>query len=187
MSFFFEPFPKVNYDIKKNGKIENVTNIMLRFKIVDELKKQQSNYFDITVDDGDRPDVVATKVYENPELDWLILMINDIIDPIYDWPMGGRILEDFIRSKYGSIPAAQAIVHEYRKILNEKSVLFDGTVVPRRTLVVDETTYNSLGVNERESIDKYQYEIELNDQKRQIKIVDPQQVSRLLNRIEDIF
>lgn len=187
MSFFFEPFPKVNYDIKKNGKIENVTNIMLRFKIVDELKKQQSNYFDITVDDGDRPDVVATKVYENPELDWLILMINDIIDPIYDWPMGGRILEDFIRSKYGSIPAAQATVHEYRKILNEKSVLFDGTIVPRRTLVVDETTYNSLGVNERESIDKYQYEIELNDQKRQIKIVDPQQVSRLLNRIEDIF
>ena len=187
MSFFFEPFPKVNYDIKKNDKIENVTNIMLRFKIVDELKKQQSNYFDITVDDGDRPDVVATKVYENPELDWLILMINDIIDPIYDWPMGGRILEDFIRSKYGSIPAAQATVHEYRKILNEKSVLFDGTVVPRRTLVVDETTYNSLGVNERESIDKYQYEIELNDQKRQIKIVDPQQVSRLLNRIEDIF
>ena len=187
MSFFFEPFPKVNYDIKKNGKIENVTNIMLRFKIVDELKKQQSNYFDITVEEGDRPDVVATKVYENPELDWLILMINDIIDPIYDWPMGGRILEDFIRSKYGSIPAAQATVHEYRKILNEKSVLFDGTVVPRRTLVVDETTYNSLGVNERESIDKYQYEIELNDQKRQIKIVDPQQVSRLLNRIEDIF
>ena len=187
MSFFFEPFPKVNYDIKKNGKIENVTNIMLRFKIVDELKKQQSNYFDITVDDGDRPDVVATKVYENPELDWLILMINDIIDPIYDWPMGGRILEDFIRSKYGSIPAAQATVHEYRKILNEKSVLFDGTVVPRRTLVVDETSYNSLGVNERESIDKYHYEIELNDQKRQIKIVDPQQVSRLLNRIEDIF
>ena len=53
--------------------------------------------------------------------------------------------------------------------------------------MVDETTYNSLGVNERESIDKYQYEIELNDQKRQIKIVDPQQVSRLLNRIEDIF
>ena len=187
MSFFFEPFPKVNYDVKKNGKIENVTNIMLRFKIVDELKKQQSNYFDITVEEGDRPDVVATKVYENPELDWLILMINDIIDPIYDWPMGGRILEDFIRSKYGSIPAAQATVHEYRKILNEKSVLFDGTIVPRRTLVVDETTYNSLGVNERESIDKYQYEIELNDQKRQIKIVDPQQVSRLLNRIEDIF
>ena len=66
-------------------------------------------------------------------------------------------------------------------------MLFDGTIVPKRTLVVDETTYNSLGVNERESIDKYQYEIELNDQKRQIKIVDPQQVSRLLNSIEDIF
>ena len=163
MSFFFEPFPKVNYDIKKNDKIESVTNIMLRFKIVDELKKQQSNYFDITVNDGDRPDVVASKVYDNPELDWLILMINDVIDPIYDWPMGSRVLEEFIRSKYGSIP------------------------IPKRTLVVDETTYNSLGINERESVDKYQYEIELNDDKRRIKIVDPQQVSRLLNRIEDIF
>ena len=114
-------------------------------------------------------------------------MINDVIDPIYDWPMGSRVLEEFIRSKYGSIPIAQSTIHEYRKILNEKSVLFDGTVVPKRTLVIDETTYNSLGIDERESVDKYQYEIELNDDKRQIKIVDPQQVSRLLNRIEDIF
>jgi hypothetical protein len=187
MTFFFKPFPKTNYDIKKNGKIEVVTNIMLRFKITEELKKQKANYFEINVQDGDRPDVVASKIYDDPELDWVILMINNIVDPFYDWPMSSSNLEKYVRDKYGSIANAQATVHEYRKILNEQSVLFDGTVIPKRTLIVDETTYNSLSEPDRESIDKYQYESELNDSKRQIKIVDPQQLSKILNSIEDIF
>ena len=79
------------------------------------------------------------------------------------------------------------MVHEYRKILNESSVLFDGTVVPKRTLVIDETTYNTLSEPDRELVNKYQYEIEENDAKRNIKIIDPRQLNRLLSNIEDIF
>lgn len=187
MPFFFENFPKTEYDIKKNNRKEVVTNIMLRYKISNTINKIKANYYDFSVEEGERPDIVATKIYKRPELDWLILMVNDIIDPNFDWPMELRTLENYIISKYGSLATAHATVHEYRKILNEQSRLFDGTVVPKRTLVIDETTYNTLSETSRESISKYQYEVDLNDSKRQIKVLDPAYLNDILNSIEDIF
>ena len=78
-------------------------------------------------------------------------------------------------------------MHEYRKILNKQSVLFDGTIVPRKTLVIDETTYNTLSEPDRESISKYTYETELNDNKRQIKLISEEFVPDILSEVRDIF
>ena len=63
----------------------------------------------------------------------------------------------------------------------------DGTVVPKRTLVVDETTYNTLSEVNRESISKYQYETDLNDNKRQIKLVSEEFVPEILLEVREIF
>jgi hypothetical protein len=186
-SFYFEDFPKVFYDIKKNGKLENVTNIMLRYKFNAVIKNFVSPYYDYNVQDGERADVIAFNVYEDYTLDWLIYMVNDIVDPNFDWPLSQRTLERYIVKKYGSIPTAQATVHEYRKILNEQSVLFDGTIVPKRTLVIDETTYNTLATPDRESISKYTYENELNDAKRQIKLIQDRFVPEILLELRDVF
>jgi hypothetical protein len=117
----------------------------------------------------------------------LILMTNNIVDPLFEWPLGVREFESYLKGKYGSLAAAHSTVHEYRKILNEQSVLFDGTIVPRRTLVVDETTYNTLSEPDRESISKYQYEDELNDSRRDILYIPSNRVSSILSDIEDIF
>ena len=96
-------------------------------------------------------------------------------------------MEAYIREKYGSIPAAQATNHEYRKILNKQSVLFDGTIVPKRTLIVDETTYNSLSETDREAVSKYQYEIDLNDDKRRIKLISSKFISKILLELRNVF
>lgn len=186
-SFYFEDFPKVSYDIKKNGKIENVTNIMLRYKFNAVIKNFVSPYYDYTIEDGDRADIVAFNAYDDYTLDWLIYMVNDIIDPNFDWPLSQRTLQTYISEKYGSIATSQATIHEYRKILNQQSVLSDGTIVPKRTLVVDETTYNTLSEVNRESISKYQYETDLNDNKRQIKLVSEEFVPEILLEVREIF
>ena len=186
-SFYFENFPKVSYDIKKNGKVENVTNIMLRYKFNAVIKNLVSPYYDYTIEDGDRADIIAFNAYDDYTLDWLIYMVNDIIDPNFDWPLSQRTLQAYISEKYGSIARSQATVHEYRKILNQQSVLSDGTVVPKRTLVVDETTYNTLSEVNRESISKYQYETDLNDNKRQIKLVSEEFVPEILLEVREIF
>lgn len=187
MPFLFENFPTVNYDIKKNFKFEVMTNVMLRFKINQIIKTKRAEYFRYSIEDGDRPDVVAYKIYDDASLDWLIFLTNNIIDPYYDWPLSQIDLTAHIKKKYGSIPAAQAEVHEYRKILNNQSVLFDGTVIPKRTLVVDSTTYATLAATVRESISKYDYEIERNEEKRNIKLIEGRYVGQILTEIERLF
>lgn len=186
-SFYFEDFPKVSYDIKKNGKVENVTNIMLRYKFNAIIKNFVSPYYDYTIQDGDRADIVAFNEYDDYTLDWLIYMVNDIIDPNFDWPLSQRTLQKYISEKYGSIPTSQATIHEYRKVLNQQSVLSDGTIIPKKTLIVDETTYNTLSEVNRESISKYQYETDLNDSKRQIKLVSEEFVPGILLEVREIF
>jgi hypothetical protein len=78
-------------------------------------------------------------------------------------------------------------VFEYRKILNEQSTLIDGTVVPKRTVVIDLNTYNSLSTSVREEIDAYQYYEELNDAKREIKLLDERFVPDIITEVEAIF
>jgi hypothetical protein len=114
-------------------------------------------------------------------------MVNNALDPIYDWPLSNHALEKYIANKYGSLSTAHATVHEYRKILNQQSRSFDGNVIPKRTLVVDQTTFASLGATEKESVSKYDYEVERNESKRQIKLIDADFISNVVNQYESIF
>ena len=68
-----------------------------------------------------------------------------------------------------------------------QSTLIDGTVVPKRTVVIDLNTYNSLSTSVREEIDAYQYYEELNDAKREIKLLDERFVPDIITEVEAIF
>jgi hypothetical protein len=187
MPFLFEYFPTIRYDIKKNMKYENMKNTMLRFKINQILKTRRAEYFSYSIEDGERADVLAYKIYEDATLDWLIFLTNDIYDPYYDWPLSQTDLISHIRSKYGSVPAAQSQVKEYRKILNPQSVLFDGTVIPKRTLVIDSTTYSTLPISAKEIISMYDYELELNEKKRDIKLIEGRYIGSIISQIESLL
>ena len=197
MAHYVQPFPKIDYDIKKDGKPISLTNLTLRFKVTEVLREQSVIYYDYRVQDGDRPDVIAELYYQDSTLDWLILIINDIVDPQFEFPKSQLDLEKFIKSKYGSISEAQATVHHYEKILNAQSVLSDGTIVPERTVNVDQTTYNSLVgdilegeqgfVRTRREVSAYQYEQDLNDERRNIKILDAVYLPQILSAVRGIF
>lgn len=185
MSFYFKEFPTVRYDLKKNGKYEILTNITQRFVINEILKSKKSLYFAFTIPENMRADAVAYEIYGDASLDWLIYLVNDIYDPEYDWPLDSFSLNRFIKNKYGSISTAQATTHHYEKIHREASVLFDETIIPEKTYKIDETTYNTLGPNERRLVTAYDYEIELNDNKRNINLIDEGYIGDILTAIED--
>jgi hypothetical protein len=187
MTFYFEEFPQIRYDIKKNGKIEFLTNITLRFKINEILRKRESGYYQYSIEDGEKPDQVAFKIYNDPKLSWILFLTNSIHDPLFDWPLSTNDLIKFIKSKYRSVPAAQAEVHEYRQIVRNQSVRFDGTIISKKTFVIDQTTYNTLGPSEREAISKYDYEIEENDAKRNIKVFPPRNLQKVLSEIRRVL
>ena len=187
MAFYFRPFPKINYDIKKNKLPLLLTNVTARYKIRDVLKSKVEIYYDYLIKDSDRPDLIAYKYYDDETLDWLIYLVNDIIDPYYDWPLKQDAFNKYMTTLYGSVSGAQATVYEYRKILNSQSVLFDGTIIPERYVVVDLNTYNGLATNARREVDAYEYYEELNNKKRQIKLLDKRFASDVKSEVELIF
>jgi len=187
MPFFFENFPQVEYDLKKNDKLEILTNVTVRFKIQEILQNRTVVLYDYNVKDGERPDVIAYKYYDDPSLDWIILLTNNIVDPLFEWPLDSRSLNRFIIEKYGSIGTAKSTVHEYRQIVREQSTRFDGTFIQEKQLVVDLDTYNTLSPDQRTLVTKYDFEVDLNEQKAQIKILDEKFLASIVSQAEIVF
>jgi len=187
MAFYFRPFPKVEYDLKKNKLPLLLTNVTARYKIRDVLKDKVAIYYDYIIKDSDRPDLIAYKYYDDETLDWLIYLVNDIIDPYYDWPLQQDAFEKYMRTLYGSVSAAKATVFEYRKILNKQTVLFDGTIIPERYVVVDQNVYNETATNLRREVDAYEYYEEENNEKRKIRLLDRRFAQDVKSEVELIF
>ena len=187
MSEYFSYFPTTQHDLTNVGQKVTLTNILRRFAVRSDVKNRSDVFYEYNVQSGDRPDTIAEKYYGNADLAWIVLHFNDIIDPFFGWPLFDQDFENYIKGKYGSIPAAQAEVHEYRQVLNEASVKYDGTKIPKRYVVIDENVYNTLSEIEKELISKYDYEEELNEKKRSIKILDKRYLDKILDEAKIIL
>lgn len=185
--FLFENYPTVDYDLKKNNKTQTVTDITVRFKLQEILENRTVVTYDYDVVEGERPDIIAHKYYEDASLDWIIILTNKIVDPVWEWPMDSVSFDNYIRKKYGSVSQAQAQVHHYEKIIQDRQTLFDGTVIPEKVLWTDRETFLTLDALQRREVDAYTYEIEQNEERSRIKILDEKYVPQLLNQIETIF
>lgn len=185
--FYFEPFPTVDYDIKKNGNTEEVTNLFLRFKVLNVFKNQSAVYYNYNIKDGERPDVIAAKYYEDPSLDWIILLVNNMVDPQFDWPLDLKSFDNYIIKKYGGVSTAREQIHHYEQITQQQEVLFDGTIIPEEYFEVDLTTYNTLSSSEKRIVTSYEYEERLNEAKREIKLLSEEYVFDIVNQVKDVF
>lgn len=184
MSEFFQHYPQINYDISgvRPAKTKKAINIMMRSKIKGSVLDDIINYFPYTIPEAERPDVTAFKVYGNVKYTWLIFLINDIHDPIFDWPLNIREFGAYIKDKYGTLAAAKDTVHHYEQTVRER-VEATSTVDPvlKATIEVDKTTYDNLAVGSRKIISYYDWEVERNEDKREIKLIDPKYASDILS------
>ena len=97
---YFEKFPKIYYDANADGKYKVMTDIISRVKLVDSVKQNIINFDYYNVKDGETPEMIAHKYYDDPELHWTILVVNDIIDYYTEWPMSVQKFEEFVKDKY---------------------------------------------------------------------------------------
>jgi hypothetical protein len=128
MAEFFEHFPKIQYDVSKTGNSykDVICDVFFRFKFIEAVKRQNVIYFPYVVTTGDTPEIVSDKVYDDIEGHWIIMMLNDIIDPHFDWYMEEDVFLRFLKDKYGSVATAYNTPHHYEKristiILDNKS------------------------------------------------------------------
>jgi len=176
MANYFRNLPRVGYDINGTGKESflSVTNIMKRVKFKPSVLDDISNYYPYFVKEGERPDIIAHAQYGNIGYAYLILLVNDIYDPNFDWPLSSQIFEKFIINKYGSVTIALSGVKNYFQIIRAE-VARTGTSerVPEVKFAVDETTFNALGTGDRSTLSNYDHEVELNEAKREIRLINP--------------
>ena len=176
MSNYFKNIPNVLYDI--NGTEPNqfraVTNIMSRVRFKPSVIENITDYYPYKVLEGERPDIVSYKKYGTVAYSYLILLINDIVDPLFDWPLPSRQFENYIIEQYGSVANAQSTNKYYYQIVRaEVAKTGVSERVPEYKIIVDQTTYNSLDASVRSAQNVYDWETEQNDNKREIKIINP--------------
>ena len=183
MSEFFQHYPQISYDISgtKPVKVKTVINLMKKAKLKGLVVDDIVSYYPYSIMEGERPDHVSEKIYGNVKYTWLIFLINDITDPIYDWPLATREFGAYIKNKYGSLVTAKSTIHHYEQILRTR-VEATGTTeaIPEARIEIDLTTYNTLDEASRNIKYCYNWEVDRNEAKRDIKLIGRNFVADIL-------
>ena len=192
MSEFFANYPRIAYDISgNNSTVPDFTvavNLMIRNKLKDAAVDDVTVFYPYVVPEGMRPDVLAYQYYGSTIYTWTIYLVNNIVDPYYEWPLSYKDLRAYIIQKYGSIEIAQSQIHHYEYIARaraEQTKLDDA--VPEYTLEIDYQTYTGTEDDERKIVYAYGYEQDLNESKREIQLIDAQFIQGIQDEARGLF
>ena len=151
-----------------------VKNIWRRAEILTEFKSQITIFNEITVQDGERPEDVATAFYNNPFYNWTVLVANDIVDVYSQWPRSITQLQDFINQKYDNPQATKHHVTTEVKDAKNNIIVEAGKVVASNYQVSYYNGTTTVTATPVVSVSNEQFEFEENAKKAQIQIIKPQ-------------
>lgn len=194
---YFNYVPDFNY-VDRNigariGDYTKVKNLFRRIKIREDIFQDATTFEKYQIKGDDRPDNVANEVYGDPELDWLVLISNNIINVQTEWPMPQLTFDSYILDKYGSYDNANA-VHHYETI---EVVNSQGVVIIPAGLRVDEgssysyydafdQSYDSTG-DITTPITNIVYEERIEEAKRNIFLLKGRYIPIILDDIERVM
>jgi len=111
---YFSYFPTVPYELFDGStKHKVVTDILKRVRATLEARTDKTIYSTYRVRDGETPEHIAYNYYGSAHYHWVVLLMNDIRDPQWSWPLDQDSFERFIVNKYGSMVNAINITHHY--------------------------------------------------------------------------
>ena len=171
---YFSMFPKGYYDLKGDGNPKIVTDLMRRVKVRAKIKDEASLYDSYDVTDGDTPESISYKHFGSTDYFWVICLMNDITDRFYDWPLTNSAFEEYVKQKYDN-PGA---VHHYEK--DQTSGVTNGNGPGDFSYKVEVNSTDADG----QSVSNYEYESRLQDQKRQIKLLDKGYLNTFVEEFE---
>ncbi len=185
MSNYFRKLPNLDYPtLLKNKQSNNdyteTKNLFRRVKIREDLFSNFVVFDQYKVIGDERPDNVAEKVYGDDNLDWVILMSNNIIDVKNEWPMTQSDLNTYINEKYTQKELTH--IHHYETIefrdRNNQLLVPAGKVVDESFSIEYYLGKSGLRNNGQlktaspiRSVNNYENEVEINDKKRTINVI----------------
>jgi|TARA_B100001964_G_C14053339_1_gene518042 hypothetical protein len=193
MSEYFSNFPRILYDIegKNSTTPEHIVavNLMIRQKFRDAIKEEISMYYPYVIpEEMSRPDVLAFNIYGDVKYTWTIFMVNNILDPYWEWPMDSKNFGMYLSNKYGSVDTSKITLHHYEQIIHSRTEV-TGTAdsIPERAVEIDYTTYRAVGEDNRKIVYAYEYEVDKNEANRSISLVDASYISGVLDETRQLF
>jgi len=223
---FFSAFPKTTYSFNlENRDVKLVTNIFSRVSIKQEVLNNAYGFYKYQLQDGDTPELVAQKEYNNPQFHWVICYVNGLVDPVFEFPLQRDALERHILKKYNYTDIANAYteikhyVQEIESTLQEVNGPATTTVsnnivtleqfdYTSNTLVLKtanspvwaNTVFRANNANANSAIvatlnvkstiipvTVYEYEDNVNEDKRQIKMLKQEFVEAMTNELSAVI
>lgn len=162
---YFNEFNTMYYPFSINGQevVKIVRDITTNVRLRKAILENVTLFDEYDIVDGETPEIISAKVYGSPEFHWVIMLCNQRYDYLNDFPMSERVLNDYIAAKY---EGDEYETHHY---------------VDDRGFTVASTTPGATPIT------NYQYEVDLNESKRRIKLISPQLLTQLITQFKSII
>tara|TARA_B100002019_G_scaffold171223_1_gene147991 strand:+ start:398 stop:1069 length:672 start_codon:yes stop_codon:yes gene_type:complete len=195
---YFRNIPDFNYvsrlDGQKNiSEYNTVKNLFKRAKIRDEIFNDLSYFTKYKVVGDDRPDQVAYELYGDSRYDWVVLLANNVMNVASEWPKDQVSFYNYMIRKYGDESKFND-VHHYETIDVVDSlgriVIRGGLEVPQDYVISYYDSGLDAQVTTTEStvpFTNYEYEVSLEDDKRNIFVLKPEFLAVIRNDLEEIM
>ena len=202
MSSYFRKVPNFEYvnrlpESHSSSEYIEVKNLFKRAKIRDDIFNDVTYFTKYTIKGDDRPDNVALDVYQDSTLDWIVLLSNNIINIQNEWPLTQQSFETYLLDKYETYENINSPHHyETKEVKNSigATVLPKGLNVPQNFsmefLDIELGTYTEIGGSANPittEVTNYDYEVDLQDEKRTIYILKQNYLNIVLNDMDRIM
>lgn len=188
---YFNYLPDIKYDSKpisypfSESNFVVAKNFFRRFTVSENFKQYAVFFRQYQVADFEKPWQVANLAYGDPELDWIILITNNVINPMFDWPMDSYTLRKYLEGKYddpyGTIHHREIVdkqiqIDLFGKVINSPGLIVDEEYERSRIKYYDGEVkeINASSITKKVTI--FEYEEALNDSKREIFLLKPKYI-----------
>jgi len=96
---YFANFPDIQYEFA-DGKFTTIKDFFRKAKIETNKIDSIIQYTVYEIQEGDRPDVVASRLYGDGDLYWTFFLVNDFLGSVNDWYRDTSIFDAFMTTKY---------------------------------------------------------------------------------------
>ena len=197
MSSYFSEVPNFEYVSRlPDAKISDyitVKNFFKRGFLREDIFQNLAFSTKYSIRGDDRPDNVAFEVYNDSTLDWLVLMSNNIVNIQNEWPISNADFDEIMLEKYGSYDTLFSGIHHYEtlevKDARDVKIVNAGLKVESDYSVTffDERAGQMVTVTPTIPVTNYQYEQKVNEDKRNIYLLQPRYVQVVRDDLEDLM
>ena len=174
---YFDNFPVIRYG-STDGTIKNVTNLLRRVAIRSKLKTNVSLFDTYDVKNGETPEIIADKLYDDPKLHWIIMLLNNVTDRYHDWPMSEQQFNSYLNEKYSNPDG----IHHYEISQESGDTTQKIEVYDPELISSDTAAYTSAT-----AITNREFEESEQDKKRKIRLLDPIFIDQFVDEFRSLI